>query len=202
MQHILLPLLILFVFLSPPLYGAGAEHRCELIGDENLRLIDKDTEFHTTLPSGEPIVITRQLTECAKNLGWIQPLAPVPGIQPATELDVLDAIGNPDILLIDMRTPVWFTQRTIPGAINVPYTEIAFRLDEFGCNYDSAVPDCSGAKTVLGFCNGPVCPQSPIGMKAMVDEGFPAEKIMYYRGGMLDWDALGLTTVAGEPRPE
>jgi hypothetical protein len=35
-------------------------------------------------------------------------------------------------------------------------------------------------------------------MAAMTRDGFPATKIYYYRGGMLDWDALGLTTVKGE----
>jgi hypothetical protein len=31
----------------------------------------------------------------------------------------------------------------------------------------------------------------------MVRRGFPPEKIYYYRGGMLDWTALGLTTAKG-----
>lgn len=37
-----------------------------------------------------------------------------------------------------------------------------------------------------------------LAIKAMTREGFPAEKIYYYRGGMLDWDALGLTVVKDE----
>ncbi len=137
------------------------------------------------------------MTHCAKNKGWLQALVPAPGVTPVTELDILDAIGNPDILLVDMRTPEWFIERTIPGAINIPYTEIAMRLDELGCQKVSGSMDCRKAKTILGFCNGPVCPQSPTAMVAMIREGFPAENILYYRGGMLDWDALGLTTVQG-----
>jgi hypothetical protein len=31
----------------------------------------------------------------------------------------------------------------------------------------------------------------------MVRAGFPVAKISYYRGGMMDWEALGLTTVIG-----
>jgi hypothetical protein len=27
--------------------------------------------------------------------------------------------------------------------------------------------------------------------------GFPVRNIAYYRGGMMDWEALGLTTVTG-----
>ena len=32
----------------------------------------------------------------------------------------------------------------------------------------------------------------------MTREGFPADKIYDYRGDMLDWDALGLTSVKDE----
>jgi hypothetical protein len=33
-------------------------------------------------------------------------------------------------------------------------------------------------------------------MHAMVNNGFPPDKIYYYRGGMQDWLVLGLTTQA------
>ena len=56
----------------------------------------------------------------------------------------------------------------------------------------------SPAFELVGVRMGPVCPQSPTAMRAMIRDGFPAEKIYYYRGGMLDWDALGLTTVEGD----
>lgn len=34
----------------------------------------------------------------------------------------------------------------------------------------------------------------PLNMAAMVKAGFPASKLSYYRGGMLAWTSLGLTT--------
>ena len=43
---------------------------------ENLRVIGEDKRFVATLPSGEAITITRQMTACAKNKGWLQPLVP------------------------------------------------------------------------------------------------------------------------------
>ena len=165
--------------------------------EENLRIIDKDTSFEAKTAEGT-ITITRTMTPCAKNKGWLQPLVPAPGIVPVTEIEVLKAINDPDMILVDMRTLEWYLEATIPGAIHIPYTEIAMRLDELGCEEKDGKMDCSNAKKVLGFCNGPVCPQSPTAMKAMIREGFPAEKIHYYRGGMLDWDALGFTTVEGE----
>jgi rhodanese-related sulfurtransferase len=165
---------------------------------EDLRIIGEDKSFVATLPSGESVTITRQMTPCAKNKGWLQPLVPEPGIVPVTEIEVLNAIGDPNTILVDMRTEEWFLDATIPGSVNIPYTEVAMRMDELGCNKSDAGWDCSNASNVVGFCNGPVCPQSPTAMRAMIRDGFPAEKIHYYRGGMLDWDALGLTTVEGD----
>jgi hypothetical protein len=31
----------------------------------------------------------------------------------------------------------------------------------------------------------------------MIEAGFPAEKIFYYRGGMQNWNMLGLTVIPG-----
>lgn len=72
----------------------------------------------------------------------------------------------------------------------------AQRLDELGWTGTASGWDCVDAKSVVGFCNGPACPQSPNAIQAMVDNGFPPHKIQYYRGGMQDWLVLGLTTVA------
>ncbi len=71
-------------------------------------------------------------------------------------------------------------------------------MSELGCVKTAKGMDCSKAKKVFAFCNGPTCPQSPIAIRAMTREGFPADKIYYYRGGMLDWDALGLTSIKNE----
>ena len=165
---------------------------------EDLRIVGEDKAFVVTLASGDELSITRQMTPCAKNKGWLQPLVPEPGIVPVTEIEVLNAINDATFILVDMRTEDWFLDATIPGAVNIPYTEVAMRMDELGCNKGASGWDCAGAMNVMGFCNGPVCPQSPTAMRAMIRDGFPADKIYYYRGGMLDWDALGLTTVEGE----
>ena len=131
---------------------------------EDLRIIGEDKSFVATLPSGETITITRQMTPCAKNKGWLQPLVPEPGIVPVTEIEVLNAISDPNTILVDMRTEDWFLDATIPGSVNIPYTEVAMRMDELGCSKSDAGWDCSNASSVVGFCNGPVCPQSPTAM--------------------------------------
>ncbi|MCF6210644.1 MAG: rhodanese-like domain-containing protein [Gammaproteobacteria bacterium] len=53
----------------------------------------------------------------------------------------------------------------------------------------------SKAKEITLWCNGMWCGQSPHAIHALLDFGYPAEKIYYYRGGMQDWKILGLTVI-------
>jgi rhodanese-related sulfurtransferase len=57
--------------------------------------------------------------------------------------------------------------------------------------------DYSGAKTLVMYCNGMWCGQSPANIKTLLSFGYPASKLKWYRGGMQDWEILGLTTVPG-----
>lgn len=165
---------------------------------ENLRIIDKDTEFVVTKANGQQVTITRTMTPCAKNKGWLQVMEPEPGVTVVGEIEILNALNDRDALVIDMRSQEEYLARTIPGAIGIPYTEVATRMGELGCEKSGEAWQCGQAKKVFAFCNGPVCPQSPMAIHAMVRDGFPADHIYYYRGGMLDWDALGFTTAPGD----
>ena len=145
-----------------------------------------------------PIEITRTMTACGKNGGTLQPLIPVPGVHPIGEIEIIQALGNPNVMVVDMRDTNDRVKGTIPGTISIPYTEVVDRLNELGCTKTASAWNCSAAKPVYAFCNGPTCPQSPMAIRAMTREGFPADKIYFYRGGMLDWDALGLTSIKNE----
>jgi len=128
----------------------------------------------------------------------IQPMQVAPGVTTVGEVELLEFAKNGG-KLIDGRTVEWHVDGTIPGAINMPYTEMAGRLDEIGCSKKSDGKwNCANAEKVLLFCNGPWCGQSPMAIKAMLREGYPPEKILYYRGGMQAWHTLGLTVVEGE----
>ncbi len=83
--------------------------------------------------------------------------------------------------VVDARTPGWFERGTIPGADNIPHTDVVDRIDEL----DPSEP-------TIFFCNGPQCAQSPWAIEALLEAGYPAEAILYYRGGMHDWLTLGL----------
>jgi len=141
----------------------------------------------------------------------IRPIVLAPGIETIGELEMLDYLvakekSGSDILVIDSRTPDWVAKGTIPGSINIPWTllkedtsdpiTIAEILsDQFGASFDDDLWDFSGAKTLVMFCNGMWCGQSPRNIMTLLKFGYPAHKIKWYRGGMQDWEILGLTTV-------
>ena len=90
-----------------------------------------------------------------------------------------------------------FAGGSIPGAINMPYTGMADQLDQLGCELDFDGFICEEVPEIALFCNGPWCGQSPTAIRRIIEAGYPAEKISYYRGGMQVWRMLGLT-VTGE----
>jgi len=144
----------------------------------------------------------------------IQPAVLAPGVETIAELEVMDylskmANGDDTILVIDSRTPDWVEKGTIPGAINIPWTALnASKADpisigdimeeKFNVGGDDDNRDFSKAKTLVMFCNGMWCGQSPNNIMSLLKMGYPAEKIKWYRGGMQDWEVLGLTTVPGK----
>jgi len=125
------------------------------------------------------------------------------------ELEVLAFIKemqkNDNLLLIDGRTEQWYQYFTIPTAINVPFVYIK-RPKEFEFEFEDALRlfgvkilkdneyDFSHVKTLVIFCNAPWCSQSPDMIFALLELGYPAEKLKWYRGGMQDWLSAGMTT--------
>ena len=141
----------------------------------------------------------------------IRPIKLAPGVETIGELEMIDylvAVGKPDsdILVIDSRTPDWVAKGTIPGSVNIPWTllkedtsnpiTIAGILeDRFGAVDEDSFWNFSNVKTLVLFCNGMWCGQSPRNISTLLKYGYPAYKIKWYRGGMQNWQALGLTTV-------
>ena len=54
--------------------------------------------------------------------------------------------------------------------------------------------DFANAKRLVLFCNGPWCTQSPDMIYALLEIGYPAEKLKWYRGGIQDWLGVGMTS--------
>jgi rhodanese-related sulfurtransferase len=145
----------------------------------------------------------------------IQPMTVAPGVETVGELEVIGYLGklkedNGPVIVIDARTPKWPKRGMIPGAINIPWTkldpersdhEAILRLlqDKFGVRVEAALWNFSDAKTLVLYCNGMWCSQSTNAIDNLLRLGYPADKLKWYRGGMQNWETLGLTTVKLQP---
>jgi len=133
-------------------------------------------------------------------------------IETYAELEILHTLKemktNPNLLLIDSRKKSWFSYRTIPGAINMPFNYFKEREEyefefEFALKYLGVTKDKDGeynfdnAKTIVLFCNGSWCSQSPDMIFALMKVGYPSENLKWYRGGMQDWLSAGMTSTKG-----
>lgn len=77
-----------------------------------------------------------------------------------------------------------------------PATGITETLElEFNAALSDGLWDFTNAKTLVLFCNGPWCEQSPTNIRTLLRMGYPANKLKWYRGGIQSWEQFGLTTV-------
>jgi rhodanese-related sulfurtransferase len=141
----------------------------------------------------------------------IQPAALAPGVDTIAELEMIQYIeamhsGEP-VIVQDSRTPDWHARGHIPGTVSIPWTSLATKagatiidiseimVDQFGIVENEGIFDFTDAKTLVLYCNGMWCGQSPASIKTLLNFGYPAHKIKWYRGGMQSWSNLGLSTV-------
>lgn len=172
--------------------------------------ITKDTFSATVETKNGPVEIKRiQDTKNEISDEWaltsrpcpefcIQPHTVAKGVETIGELELIEMLKDPEVAVVDSRTADWFEGGTIPGAINIPYTFIIDELGKLGCEPGFDGWECENAKKVALFCNGIWCGQSPTAIRNMLEAGYPADRIFYYRGGMQIWRLLGLTVVGGE----
>jgi len=144
----------------------------------------------------------------------IQPMQLAPGVETIGELEVIEYVrrmaeGDETILLIDSRSTDWAMKGTIPGAVNIPWSKLnvdqggadpltisEILTEQFGAEETDEEDqwDFANARTLVMFCNGMWCGQSPTNILTLLELGYPADRIKWYRGGMQDWEILGLNT--------
>ncbi|MDX1345270.1 MAG: rhodanese-like domain-containing protein [Sedimenticolaceae bacterium] len=179
-------------------------------------MLTRDLFSLTVTHKGEKIEIrrnqdrTNQITEFYRGTwrGRIQPMNPFSphAVETIGELEMLDYIrrldaGEQDILIIDSRMPGSTQRGMIPLAVNIPYRDLkeekmaSIMQEQFGVTPGEPVWNFRDAKTLVMYCNGPWCGQSPTAIKRLLRAGYPASLIKYYRGGMQSWEGFGLTVV-------
>jgi rhodanese-related sulfurtransferase len=154
--------------------------------------------------------------ECKRvSVGVLGKVTPVDvfGIKTIGEIEVLEHLKNTinepsKYAFVDARREEWFEMVTIPSAINIPYTNIAYDEDflddhekllkTFNITYENGKYGFENVKTALVFCNGAWCTQSMKAFKELLKIGYPKEKLLWYRGGLQEWMNMGFTTIRGD----
>ena len=205
------------VKLSPDREFVEVIHKNKLIKIQRIQDQDHKLEggFAKTSRKCPPFCIQpMDAGENVKTIGQIE-------IFDFMENELLDGEG----LIIDARTPAWWKRGTIPGSVNIPFTVFSLDVDdpqlidmmkvlgarrrgdvggfsrameEFGLmggKQKNDEWDFTSAKKLILWCNGMWCGQSPRAIQGLLELGYPAEKILYYRGGMQVWQSLGLTVI-------
>ncbi len=149
-----------------------------------------DIDFSREARRSESSLVPRALAEqpglfvVDATWGHIQPMRIANGVETVGELEVIEHL-RAGRRVVDCRTVGHLSAGTIPGAVNLPHDQIVERLGDLG-------PEASA---VL-FCNGPQCTQTGRAIAALLAAGWPAERLLYYRGGIHDWVTLGLPLAA------
>lgn len=134
---------------------------------------------------------------------FIEPFSVSDNVETYGELETLEFLEKQKGVFIDARLKNWYKKSAIPGAVNMPFklflTDSPERdkilTDLGGVKKGAGMWDFSNAKAILLYCNGAWCGQSPTAINALMEMGYPEEKMKYYRGGMQAWQLLGLTTI-------
>ena len=198
-----------------------------IAADDILVRITRDLPFLDVMHNGKMVTIMRnQDQEHTVDPSYaktsrkcppfcIQPSKLAPGVETIGEVEMLDYLarmsaGDKSVLVVDSRTPEWVEKGTIPGSVNIPWTSLSLAEgadptsirntmeERFGVKYQDGLWDYTNAKTLVMFCNGIWCRQSPNNIMNLLKFGYPSHKLKWYRGGMQDWEILGLTTVSGK----
>ena len=173
-------------------------------GDKDVKIMRNQNQKNTVNPA-----FAKTSRRCPPFC--IQPATLGPGVETIAELELLDYLkrkseGDDSILVIDSRTSAWVAKGTIPGAINIPWTSLnqakgadpisigEILQERFNALNLGGLWDFSKARTLVMFCNGMWCGQTPDNIRSLLGFGYPANKIKWYRGGMQSWELLGLTT--------
>lgn len=181
-------------------------------GNAGETAVSEGTAIYEYTINGQSYRVSRLVAEGSEAPGeglcppdCIQPIEPVRNIQAVGELEVLDFLSREAAegqgVVIDARFPEDFAAGTIPGAVNVPWATLdpqnAFRNDILvalgaipaggdAFNFADVVP-------LVLFGDGPSSDQAVRAIRFLREAGYPVDKLYYYRGGMRDWQALGLS---------
>ena len=93
----------------------------------------------------------------------------------ATELQT--RLANDDVVLLDVRPIVEYETAHIPGAISLPWTDIAQRQQELPSD-----------KTIVAYCRGPYCVYADVVLAELAQSGWQVARL---EEGVIEWQEAG-----------
>lgn len=127
-----------------------------------------------------------------------------PNVQTLVEPEVLEflaqAVGQNAGLLVDARMPNDRAMGFIPGSVSLPFETLNPQnelrdeiLKALGARAFEDVFNFTDAQSLVVYDSGPTRHDAELLIGHLLEVGYPADKIRYYRGGMQVWAVLGLT---------
>jgi ArsR family transcriptional regulator len=99
-------------------------------------------------------------------------------MEPVTPEELLERTREGLVTVLDVRPPDEFAAGHLPGAINIPLSELEERVGEL-----------ADGREVIAYCRGPYCVLSFEAVAALRERGIPARRL---EDGLPEWRAAGL----------
>ena len=104
-------------------------------------------------------------------------------MEPISRAELAARISDGAVTVIDVRPPDEYALGHLPGAINVPLSQLEARLEGF-----------EKGREVVAYCRGPWCVMSFEAVAALRANGLRARRL---EAGLPEWRAAGLAIEAG-----
>lgn len=99
-------------------------------------------------------------------------------LEPVVARELLERARKGMVTVLDVRPPEEYAAGHLPGAVNVPVSELAKRLGEL-----------AKSREVIAYCRGPYCLMSVEAVELLRKKGFKARRL---EGGFPEWRLAGL----------
>ena len=106
-------------------------------------------------------------------------------LEPVTREELLERTREGLVTVLDVRPPDEFAAGHLPGAVNMPLSELEARLAEL-----------DPAQEIVAYCRGPYCVLSFEAVATLRARGF---KVRRLEDGLPEWRAAGLPLEQGGP---
>jgi rhodanese-related sulfurtransferase len=110
-------------------------------------------------------------------------LGDVAALEPVAQDELARRLDGGQVLVLDVRPEAEYAAGHIPGAVNVPYDQLAARLAE--------LPERSD---IVAYCRGRYCVYAPDAVRLLRARGRSARPL---EGGIPDWRLAGRPVTAG-----